>query len=204
MDNQEVTFELIIDAILTRGYSISDDFLNNTEIENLYQSYENNALNGLLDLAGIGKKSEQHQNKEIRGDKILWIEPNTTNIHEIALLLKIQTFIDYLNSTCYLGIKRSEFHYANYEIGKYYKRHRDSFQNQKGRIFSVIIYLNKNYQIEDGGDLVLYPFENNIETTLNINPIAGRMVCFESEKLDHEVLETFKNRVSITGWFLNN
>jgi SM-20-related protein len=202
MDTQELQYEHIIDGILTKGYSVCDHFLNTSEIDNLSQSYLENTKNGLFTLANIGKKSTQEQNTQIRGDKILWIEQSSKNNHEIALLLKINNFIAYLNATCYLGITDSEFHYAHYEIGKFYKRHRDSFQNQKGRVLSVIIYLNKNFKPDDGGNLVVYPIENNIETAIKIEPIAGRLVCFESEKLDHEVLETFKSRVSITGWLL--
>jgi SM-20-related protein len=203
MADQAAQYELVINGILNDGYGICDNFLNPSEINDLYNCYEKKVNLGLFSKANIGKKNEEQHQSSIRGDKILWIEPTTTDIIEQALLTKIQAFIDYLNKTCYLGITSFEFHYANYENGKFYKRHRDTFTTQAGRVLSVILYLNKNYNLIDGGNLMIYPTQNGIEKSISISPIAGRMVCFESEKLDHEVLETFKDRTSITGWFLN-
>ena len=69
---------------------------------------------------------------------------------------------------------------------------------------SVIFYLNTNWIPENGGNLIIYTNKNNIETAISIAPLAGRMVCFESDKLDHEVSETFVERLSVTGWLLNS
>lgn len=200
-DNEQ--FEIIIKGILANGYGICDDFLSEQEVEKLLILNTNNYKSGLFKVAGIGQKEDEQHSKAIRGDKILWLEPNSKNIDEQKLFVKINALIAYLNLTCYLGIIGSEFHFSNYEKGRFYKRHRDSFQNKRGRIISVIIYLNDHWEAKDGGNLVVYPFLNEIETAFTISPIAGRIVCFESEKLDHEVLETFANRISITGWFLN-
>lgn len=43
-----------------------------------------------------------------------------------------------------------------------------------------------------------------MEESITIAPLAGRMVCFESDKLDHEVTQTYIEHLSITGWFLNH
>jgi SM-20-related protein len=50
---------------------------------------------------------------------------------------------------------------------------------------------------------LIYTTENNLEKTITIAPLSGRLVCFESEKLDHEVTEAFAERYSVTGWLLN-
>jgi SM-20-related protein len=102
-----------------------------------------------------------------------------------------------------LGIVNTEIHFARYAVGKFYRRHRDTFQAQKGRILSVIYYLNVDWVPKNGGDLIIYSNKNGIENAITIAPIAGRMVCFESEKLEHEVAETFANRFSVTGWLKN-
>jgi SM-20-related protein len=203
MITENEQFEIIIEGILANGYGICDDFLTKLEVEKLLILNTNSYKSGLFKAAGIGKKEEEQHSKAIRGDEILWLEPNSKNIDEQKLFVKINALIAYLNLTCYLGIIGSEFHFSNYEKGRFYKRHRDSFQNKRGRIISVIIYLNDHWVVKDGGNLVVYPFLNEIETSFSISPIAGRIVCFESEKLDHEVLETFASRISITGWFLN-
>ncbi|MEA5140240.1 2OG-Fe(II) oxygenase [Arcicella rigui] len=203
MQSQEEKFESLIEGIVANGYGVCDDFLSSEEVTMLNARFTERFDDGNFKEAGIGKQSEVHQAKEIRGDKILWLENGTTNIAERILLDKNQAFINYLNQTCYLGIVDAEIHFAKYDIGKFYRRHRDTFQAQKGRILSVIYYLNNHWQTENGGNLLIYTQENNIEKTISIAPLAGRLVCFQSEKLDHEVSETFRERLSITGWLLN-
>lgn len=203
MKSQEEKFESLIESIVANGYGVCDDFLSSEEVAMLNARFTERFNDGNFKEAGIGKQSEVHQAKEIRGDKILWLETNTTNIAERILLDKNQAFINYLNQTCYLGIVDAEIHFAKYDIGKFYRRHRDTFQAQKGRILSVIYYLNNHWQAENGGNLLIYTQENNVEKTISIAPLAGRLVCFQSEKLDHEVSETFRERLSITGWLLN-
>jgi SM-20-related protein len=204
MTNLEQKFEGIIDGILANGYGICDDFLDKNEVENLLKTFKKRYDDGLFKEASIGKLSEVQKDLKIRGDEILWLENDSITSSERILLDRNQEFMDYLNQTCYLGISSSEIHFAKYEMGKYYRRHRDTFQKQKGRILSVIMYLNQNWIPADGGNLIIYTQENNLEVPITIAPLAGRLVCFESEKLDHEVTETFKERLSVTGWFLNN
>ncbi len=203
MEQQNEQFNDIVTDILKNGYSVCDNFLTILEIENLIVSYNLKFDLGIFLSARIGQKNDEKWTDEIRGDQILWLNQLEADGAEDVFFNKINAFIKYLNQTCYLGIKGEEFHYAKYQKGKFYRRHRDSFQTKKNRILSVILYLNTNWKIGDGGNLLIYPMENNIETTIEINPIAGRLVCFESDRLDHEVLETFVDRLSVTGWFLN-
>jgi SM-20-related protein len=44
--------------------------------------------------------------------------------------------------------------------------------------------------------LVLYKDGQEIK----INPEAGRIVFFESDKIEHEVLPANRQRMSVTGW----
>ena len=203
MTVQEQQFEGIIEGVLANGYAICDDFLDKTEVQNLLKTFHTRYQAGKFKEASIGKQSEVHQAKLVRGDEILWLESDTSNSAERCLLDRNQAFMDYLNRTCYLGIVDAEIHFAKYAIGKFYRRHRDTFQAQKGRVLSVIFYLNQNWIPENGGNLIIYIPENRSEKAITINPIAGRLVCFESEKLDHEVTETFAERLSVTGWLRN-
>jgi SM-20-related protein len=203
MTVQEQKFEQLIEGILENGYAICDDFLENSEVENLLKTFSKRYEQGNFKEASIGKLDQVHINNEIRGDEILWLESESVDLAERVLLDRNQAFVNYLNRTCYLGIKETEIHFAKYAIGKFYRRHRDTFQAQKGRILSVIYYLNINWMPADGGNLIIYDVKNKIENAVTIAPLAGRMVCFESEKLDHEVTEAFANRFSVTGWLLN-
>ena len=204
MSKQEQKFELLIEGILENGYAVCDNFLEKNEVENLLKTFSIRYEQGKFKEAGIGKSSEIQKNIEIRGDEILWLESNSVDSSERVLLDKNQEFVDYLNQTCYLGIVDTEIHFAKYGIGKFYSRHRDSFQNKKGRVLSVIYYLNIDWIPAHGGNLIIYTNKKNPEVAIKIAPLAGRMVCFESEKLDHEVTEAFSERFSITGWLLNS
>ena len=204
MSEQEQKFELLIEGILENGYGVCDDFLSKEEVENLMRTFSVRYQQGKFKDAGIGKTSEVQKNVAIRGDEILWLNNDSTDFAERILLNKNLEFIKYLNKTCFLGIVDTEIHFAKYAKGKYYRRHRDTFQTKKGRILSVIYYLNFDWVQENGGNLVIYTNTNGIEEAITVIPIAGRMVCFESDKLDHEVTEAFFDRFSITGWLLNS
>jgi SM-20-related protein len=203
MTTQEQQFEDLIEGILANGYAICDDFLEQSEIDNLLKTFSLRYQEGKFKAAGIGKQSEVQTATGIRGDEILWLETNSIDVAERVLLDKNQAFVNYLNQTCYLGIVNTEIHFAKYDIGKFYRRHRDTFQTQKGRILSIIYYLNVGWTPKDGGNLIIYTKKDNIETAISIAPLSGRLVCFESEKLDHEVTEAFAERLSVTGWLLN-
>src|SRR5690606_18682797 len=105
----------------------------------------------------------------------------------------------YLNRTCFTGIRSYEFHYAVYPKGSFYKRHLDQFSNDPGRKFTMIFYLNENWLPEDGGQLVI--FLNGRE--LEVQPLAGRLVFFESSVIEHEVRPANRERMSVTGWLKN-
>jgi SM-20-related protein len=203
MLTQEQKFELLIEGVVAKGYAVCDDFLEPSEVKNLLNTFAQRYESGKFKDASIGKQSEAHKAARVRGDQILWLETNSVDVAERMLLNKNQAFVDYLNQTCYLGIVGTEIHFAKYNVGKFYRRHRDTFQAQKGRILSVIYYLNPNWIPENGGNLIIYTSENGIEKGIVIEPLAGRLVCFESEKLEHEVSEAFAERFSVTGWLLN-
>jgi SM-20-related protein len=63
----------------------------------------------------------------------------------------------------------------------------------------VICYLNENWKAEEGGQLRIYEETNQID----VLPEAGRLVCFRSDKLEHEVLPASRARLSLTGWILD-
>ncbi len=196
-------YELIIENILAKGFSITDDFLSSSEISELLKSFRSRYSDGLFKEAGIGKSDQVKTIASIRGDEILWLETNTEVLAERELLNKNLDFIQYLNRTCFLGIISSEVHFARYGVEKFYKRHLDTFQNQDGRVLSIIYYLNEDWVPADGGYLIIYHQEDGVEKEIRISPKAGRFICFDSTKLEHEVTESFKERLSITGWLKN-
>jgi SM-20-related protein len=190
-------FDLLIDSIAEHSYGVMDDFFTPEEVTALALLLSRRHKAGVFKTAGIGQKSERQVQSEVRGDHILWLDENSVDVNEQAFFLKINNLVTYLNRTCYLGLSHFEFHYALYPIGTFYKRHFDRFQHDSGRKMSVICYLNGDWQSTDGGELVIHlPHEQAVK----ILPLGGRLVCFEAEKLEHEVLPALRRRLSLTGW----
>ena len=197
MNEQLITrFETLIQQLLENGFAIADDFLPVDLVTALRQRIFHLFYTGQMKPAGIGRENQFQKNEEIRRDLISWIEPSVAVGIEKEFLQLIQSFVDYLNQTCYTGLNGFEFHYAFYDTGSFYKRHIDQFKSNSGRKYSVVIYLNENWKEEDGGQLVLYKDGNAIK----ISPDAGRIVFFESDKIEHEVLQANRPRMSVTGW----
>lgn len=146
--------------------------------------------------AGTGNDALVVHDTTFRSDKICWLDRSNNNLHENTFFDLMDAFVQYLNSTCYTGITGYEFHYALYEKGSFYKKHLDQFKNNTGRKYSMIMYLNDDWQQADGGELCLYQHGEQQK----ISPQNGKSVFFKSSELVHEVLVANKRRMSITGW----
>ncbi len=191
-----VVFESIITSYISDGVGQSLDFIPQDLAENLRKNLDQHYVNVELKQAGIGQNQNFQQDSNIRKDKIHWLEPETTNVSEQAFFKLIESWVAFLNQTCFTGISSYEFHYALYEEGSLYRRHLDQFANNDNRAFSMIIYLNENWKDGDGGELVIYKPNGD----MTISPNMQKMVFFNSSALEHEVLRTCVPRKSITGW----
>ena len=85
--------------------------------------------------------------------------------------------------------------------GSYYKKHLDQFRGIGLRTISTILYLNENWQAEDGGQLFLYTNPDDDDDYQVIQPLSGQLVTFLSARFPHEVCLSKRDRMSITGWF---
>ncbi len=194
-------YEGVINDLLAQKYSVVDDFFSPAEILTLRNSLIFKYEEDQFKKAAIGSKTNELIVRSIRGDFILWMDEKAQEEAEKLFFSKINEFANYLNKTCFLGILHKEFHYALYPEGTFYKRHLDTFQNDDRRKLSIALYLNEpNWQPEFGGELAIYLPEGAQEKTIEISPIQGRMVIFESQELEHEVKTANQNRLSITGW----
>ncbi len=157
----------------------------------------NNQFDLLIDrYGGIGNEEVKDPGQRMRSDKIYWMNKYSPNIYEQQFLQLVEDFIDHLNSTCYTGINAYEFHYAVYEEGSFYKRHKDQFQNDSNRKYSLINYLNKDWSDEDGGQLLVYQNEG----IQRISPQSKTAVFFKSDEMEHEVTKANRSRLSVSGW----
>jgi SM-20-related protein len=192
----EKLFEALITDFIRDKVGIAENFLNPDLAlhlkENLVALFAKNKFH----TAGTGNSAAIHQNNANRGDSIYWLDQTHNDPFENEFFKLMDSFILFLNTTCYTGITGYEFHYTLYEKGRFYKKHFDQFRNNDCRQFSMIMYLNSNWQKADGGELCIY-HERAQQT---ISPEIGKLVFFKSNELLHEVLTTNVPRMSITGW----
>ena len=201
VQSNEQLFEALITGILTEGYAVADGFLSPPEVQRILDASAASYEQGGFSIAGIGKKQHYQLNQEIRGDRIQWLDHHNPPPACLPFFDRLGEMIQYFNRSLYLGIRDMELHFAVYPVGASYKRHLDVFQHTRARKISVICYLNFEWAPEDGGQLRLYfPQEDGTEQHTDILPLAGRLVCFNSQSLEHEVLPARRRRYSITGW----
>ncbi len=190
---------LMADGLAENGFAIVDDFISSTEVQSILELDE--FKNGMLQFkkAGIGKSQDKQINEAIRGDYIQWIDRASAQLPVLAYLTKLNELISFVNQNLFLSLKDYEVHMTIYPTGSYYKRHLDQFKKDDHRKISVICYLNENWKEEEGGQLRIYLPEKSID----VLPLAGRLVCFRSDQLEHEVFAATRPRLSITGWILD-
>ncbi len=199
MEKLSNDLEQLVDGLAGKGYAIIDNFLSEQEVNSILGL--DDFRNALLQFkkAGIGKNDERQINESIRGDFIKWIDPANASVPVQVYVEKMKGLIAHVNRTLFLSLKDFEIHMTVYPIGSFYKRHLDQFKKDDHRKLSVICYLNRDWSEAQGGQLRIY-FENGFNDVL---PIAGRLVCFRSDLLEHEVLPATRERMSITGWLLD-
>ena len=193
-------FDSLINSYIEDNVGVATHFLS----DELALLLKNNLIDhqNLLHLktGRIGNDDSILKNVLIRSDKILWLDPTNKDVTELKFFNLMDAFILHLNQTCYTGITGYEFHYTIYEKGSFYKKHIDQFQNNSDRAFSMILYLNIDWKIADGGELCIH-HSDHIQ---NISPTNGKCVFFKSNFLEHEVLISNVPRLSITGWLKTN
>ncbi|GAB5418839.1 MAG: 2OG-Fe(II) oxygenase [Crocinitomicaceae bacterium] len=191
----EEKYEEMIQMLLKGTFGSVDNWFSVEELDGLRKSligrYEENAFRP----AKIGNQFTATKEESIRSDQIHWLFQEDLVSEELVFFQRIEGFKNYLNRTCFAGIQSYEFHYAMYFKDTFYKRHSDQFNNDDRRQYSMVLYLNEDWQMGDGGELMLYT-----EPQQRIAPTNGKLVFFQSD-IEHEVLLSAKTRLSLTGWF---
>lgn len=190
----------MVQAITEQGYMILDQFLSASTLAALCTNYHSIGTTEFKP-AGVGREQGFQLNQQIRGDEIFWLDGSDDATSEYFCWMEQLRL--HINSELFLGLFDYECHYANFPRHAFYKRHVDAFKGSSNRRLSTVLYLNEDWQTQDGGELLMYREDANIPFEV-IQPLYGRMVIFLSEKFPHEVAVTQKSRFSLTGWFRIN
>lgn len=194
-----ISLETIADGLADTGFVVVDNFLLPAEVEQILELDEFNDVSLHFSKAGIGKNTTRQINETIRGDYIKWIDKAKAPVPLLNYFEKLEQLIAFINQSLFLSLKDLELHLTVYPEGTFYKKHLDQFRIDDHRKLSVICYLNKDWLPEHGGELRMY-LPNG---PLDILPGAGKLVCFRSDQIEHEVLPATRERRSITGWLLD-
>jgi SM-20-related protein len=183
-------------ALFSGGIGIQDRFLPLARIRELIDCAARRLDRGDFGAAGVGADERLRRREAVRGDRTCWlVEPLFPE--ERALLADLELLRLDFNRQSVLGLFDLELHYAWYPPGAGYIRHVDQLQGRDQRVVSLILYLNEAWRPAAGGELRMF----DTDGFRDIEPIAGRLVCFLTAGREHAVLPTRLGRLSITGWF---
>lgn len=187
----------IIDDLAEQGWSLQPAFIPASLTRALAAECHRRAVQGALAPAGVGRGAAVAVNEGIRGDHIDWLEPGQSAACD-QYLAHLEQLRQALNQALFLGLDDVESHFALYPPGAFYRRHLDRFRDDDRRAVSVVLYLNPDWQAQQGGALRLYLAN---DAGQDILPVAGSLVVFLSAEIPHEVLPATRERLSLTGWF---
>lgn len=159
------------------------------------------AAQGSFHDAAIGSGADRQIAGDVRADQILWLEQSGSSEAQKECLDRFEEMRLKLNRELQLGLFEFECHFARYTPGAFYRKHLDQFSRDSRRRLSSILYLNSNWQSEDGGELRLYLERKPVSGHVDIRPDGGTLVLFLSDRFPHEVLPAKRERLSLTGWF---
>lgn len=196
----EALFDAIANDIADSGYSIQLHALPQPLLDQLSNHIQTMSPADFKK-AGIGRDSEHELNAVVRSDEICWI--NSDNQAGQAWLDWLESLKFYLNRHLFLGLFSIESHFARYTPGDFYKKHSDAFRGEANRVLSMVLYLNRDWQAEDGGELIIYTGQET-QSEIKVSPAYGTLVVFLSEDFPHEVLPANRERFSIATWFRVN
>ncbi|XP_053878942.1 egl nine homolog 1 isoform X2 [Malaclemys terrapin pileata] len=202
---QRLALEYIVPCMNKHGICVVDEFLGKEvggriarEVRALHHT--GRFTDGQL----VSQKSDS--SKDIRGDKITWVEGKEPGCQTIGLLMNsMDDLIRHCNGKLgnYKINGRTKAMVACYPgNGTGYVRHVDN-PNGDGRCVTCIYYLNKDWDAKvSGGILRIFP-EGKAQFA-DIEPKFDRLLFFWSDRRNpHEVQPAFATRYAITVWYFD-
>ncbi len=179
------------------GISVRDQFLTPAQVRALTDCAHLRRERGDFHTARIGGHQNLQRREDIRGDSTCWIVPPLLPAEQ-TLCEELERLRLELNAQAWLGLFELEMHYARYPPGAGYARHVDQPQGHGQRQVSLVLYLNEGWTPAAGGELRIFDADGGHR---DIEPMAGRLVCFLTPGREHAVRSTQRDRLSISGWF---
>jgi SM-20-related protein len=194
----------IIDDLSSKGWSWQPDYLP----ESLFLALraEVLAIHSEDDLApaGIGRETAFQLDRTIRRSRIAWMDGSTPA--QASFLHWAEQLRESLNRSLMIGMFEFEACFAVYRPGEFYDRHLDSFEGARNRVVSLVVYLNEDWQAENGGALLVWPegADEDVLPAARVLPECAGVVFMLSETVPHAVEVTNALRFGIAAWWRVN
>ncbi len=194
-------FQRMLESLSEKRYFVSDTLISNELALALQDEAMSRFEKGDFHEAKVGRNITERLDQRIRGDITSWLDNDSSNqsLAQQEYWKFLDQLKDLLNPTFYLGIRSFEGHFACYDEGAFYKKHVDQHRGRGLRRLSIILYLSDMLEGQ-GGELVLYDYNDHDKILDTIRPKLGRIALFISDDMAHEVLPSFAPRISLTGW----
>ncbi|MCE3003289.1 MAG: 2OG-Fe(II) oxygenase [Xanthomonadaceae bacterium] len=195
-DSADAHAARIAAALAADGWCVVDDWLPDAAWRALADACRRHAAAGALAPAAIGRGAARHHDPAVRGDHTRWLQADDPA--DAPALHALDALRAGLNHELFLGLRRTEAHYARYPPGAGYARHRDRFRDDDARVVSLVLYLNEAWSDADGGALRIFAPDG--DTPHDVLPIGGRLAVFRAADVEHEVRAARRERLSIAAW----
>lgn len=189
--------ERICAGLSDDGFAVERGFVEDTDVAILADDARCHDVEGDFAPAAVGHGASRFQRSGVRGDRIRWIDAQAATSPQAKMLAAFDSLRRTLNASLFTGLRDFECHYAIYPTGAAYERHLDCFRDDDARAVSCVLYLNTGWTADDGGSLRIYTDRG----PRDVPPVGGTLVCFLSDRFEHEVLPARRERVALTGWF---
>ncbi|XP_016340167.1 egl nine homolog 1-like [Sinocyclocheilus anshuiensis] len=202
---QKLATDYIVPCLNKHGICVIDNFLGEEIGRSILEDVQELYLTGgFTDGQLVSQRSDS--SKDIRGDKITWVEGKEPGCERIAFLMsRMDELIRHCNGKLgdYKINGRTKAMVACYPgNGTGYVRHVDN-PNGDGRCVTCIYYLNKNWDAKEHGGL-LRIFPEGTAQFADIEPKFDRLLLFWSDRRNpHEVQPAYATRYAITVWYFD-
>ncbi|XP_054654453.1 egl nine homolog 1 isoform X1 [Dunckerocampus dactyliophorus] len=202
---QKLAMEYIVPCMNKHGICVVDNFLGTeTGLSILEDVKALHKTGRFTDGQVVSQKSDS--TKDIRGDKITWVDGKEAGCEKIRFLTtRMDDLIRHCNGKLgnYTINGRTKAMVACYPgNGTGYVRHVDN-PNGDGRCVTCIYYLNKDWNAKEHGGL-LRIFPEGKAQFADIEPKFDRLLLFWSDRRNpHEVQSAYATRYAITVWYFD-
>lgn len=198
METETQAWDEVLDALVRQGWFIGEGRWPEAAVTQARGACEAMLAEGRFHPAVIGRGNTAQRNESIRGDRICWLERDVAPPPLADYLDALESLRATLNRELMLGLAGFECMAACYAPGSRYGRHLDRFRDDDTRTVTAILYLNDDWQPGNGGELRIHFADGSHR---DVPPRAGTLVVFMTDGLEHEVLTTQCQRMTLTTWF---